>query len=446
MEPADSGADPGRHRDEQIAAQLHEISQGPAVWLAYIARQIEAYKQEFENVEERNEEIFLPRARESKEDIVKNTGMFSVLPKELLGMVVKDVVNTPEFIHFLCTLKIVSPGPPEDAEFEKYGIESPIAHELRAWLARANVGLDPFKVLLTIGGEARLATIPFKPEVALFYLDGYLSPAFHGAGSDEAKKFSRKEGTFDWADRVHSALFPLSQVEERLRRLIELRAGGSFELAHAPQGDPRHAGYTMDSTLPLTHLEEVKIRPDGEVKDKGNISDGEQNANQYIYQHIDRLRKAVEEARTKLFEDGKGRRWLANLATGNYSGPNPISERDERYINAREWLYSSTGREFQRSDAGRRWLESPRSQKFHLYPELSHDEEERNDTKWKRKVVALDRDLHYLEPNLGSKIKFVRFKGLLPHGDSGSPERYEYFGYDQEMGKGNQPIQRLGPS
>ncbi|KAK8034162.1 hypothetical protein PG993_009157 [Apiospora rasikravindrae] len=272
--------------------------------------------------------------------------------------------------------KTVNQGSANEAEFEKRGVSGPFADELRSWLAKAKVRLYPFYIRLTIEGKARLATIPFKPEVALFYLDGYLSPAFDGEG--KAREFRVADGTFGWADRVHSALFPLSQVEERLRHLMERRPGEGSDFALDAHDHPRQAGivrdlfrslsdyeskleecqilvgpfhpfckaprnsgnpaegYAMDSTLPLTHLEEVQISSEGKILKEGIVSDEEKNSIEFVYQHFNRLRRAV--------------------------GETPF------------------------------------------------------------------------------KVKFVRFKDFRPHGDSHILEKYKYSDYDQEMGKGKTPI------
>lgn len=260
----------------------------------YVDKQVQVLTEELALVEY-DGELFFPRFKGTGNIIKNHAGKPAELPPEMQEKIVKNLVNTPEFVHFkydphglnitcpnlnriysilgTCvfwyrrfrpqitrtsfvenlaqsaglTLETVSQGI-QGARYESFGVPSAKANEFRVWLGSAEVGEHAFRIRLTIGGTPRLATIPFKSEVVLFYLDGYLSPIFDGWGGrtrEEAEStvnFTKMPGVFGWEEhRVHSTLFPLSQVEERLRHFMKPQLGHILSPVLAEHGNPNQA-------------------------------------------------------------------------------------------------------------------------------------------------------------------------------------------------------------
>ncbi|KAK8065077.1 hypothetical protein PG997_011824 [Apiospora hydei] len=526
--------------------------------------------------------IFLPRLYDVPETLTK-------LPGEMRERVKQTVLQTPEFVHFqfyedeegikchnlnriFAVLRscvyyyelfrdsiagsiaieddvrearraaLVRFGGP-DEDFEKQGFTRERAWELQMFLERGKLAKPLFKVPLLFGDELHVSTIPFVPDVALFYLEGYLPNGF----SIDAQAL-REEGVLEededvdklprWVDHVHSALFPLHDVKGQLEQTMsyyDLELSGGYTPTREPYpvhattykklfgrfseydsnlteckilvgpfhplwGAPRDGsdeskGFSLDSTLPGTHLEE--IYPDRSLEEQGIDDEAEREAIEYVFERVRFLYDMTLDGQRNLLRPGNaaGRHWLNSL--GRAHPFDEIVAGDEPLIDARQWLRGLGGRAFLRSDMGRQWLSSEGSREFLRDPESGHvyldsadgrvwleteagqrylEEDEarlfihsgpgerwmktENGKIWKgtRAIKEPDeelrsrqkapdhnpaqvrlRDMEYIDVNLGFKPTFVRFKKVSPFGDSGAHDDYEYHGYDWKE-KGKEPV------
>lgn len=323
-----------------------------------------------------------------------------------------------------------------DEDFLRQGFTPERAKELDLFLKRGRgEHMKPFfqvPLLFDKDGNVVLhvCTIPFVPEVALFYLEGYLRHGF----VVEAQML-RNNGVLEededvntllrWGDRVRSALFPLHEVKERLethmgfydealahghrparvpridhaiawkglfRRFSEYDSNleeckilvGSFHpywLAPCGGNDEkkdRSLDSTLDeiyldSTLPETHLEE--IFPDRSLEDQGFDDKDERDAITYIYDRIRFLRDMVSYGQQRLLGSSDSvqvRRFLDDLAIIRPGPPRHVHADGRPTIDPRRWLRSPCGREFLRSPSSSGWLASQGSRKFLRDPESGH--------------------------------------------------------------------------
>ncbi|KAK8034163.1 hypothetical protein PG993_009158 [Apiospora rasikravindrae] len=412
-----------------------------------------------ENPNKNIEGIFLPRLYDVPESLTK-------LPGEMREKVKQAVLQTPEFVHFqfyedmegirchnlsrifavlrTCVYHyelyrdsiagsiaieddvreakraaLVRFGGP-DEDFEKQGFTRERAMELQSFLKRGELAKPLFKVPLWFGEDLHVSTIPFVPDVALFYLEGYLPYGF----SIDAQLL-REEGVLEededvdklprWVDRVHSALFPLREVQARLEQEMT-GYDASVRTGHTPSraSSTEHAaiyrrlfrrfsewdsnlkecrilvgpfhpfwsaprdvndesqGHSLDSTLPETHLEE--IFPDRSLADQGIDDEDERYAIQYVYERLCYLSDRILNGQQSLLrsDTSGGSQLLDNLGTAVPFAPHQVMQFGNRRINLGQWLRSWAAREFLRSNVGTAWLKSPESRKFLRDPESGH--------------------------------------------------------------------------